>query len=227
MSKMVLVAITSCDRYAGSGKPTGLWLGELVHFLDEVETVATCTLVSPRGGKVPLDPASEKGFAVDASIRAFQADPTKMERLAHTQPTAEIDPAGYDAIYYTGGHGTMWDFPGDAPLQAAARSIFERGGLVAAVCHGVSGLIDVTLSGGEPLVKGRHLTGYSDREELFGGTRKDVPYSLEDRLRERGALYSRSFVPFVSNTKSDGRLLTGQNPFSTRALAKLVRSALG
>lgn len=223
----ILVVVTNHAKYEQVNRPTGLWLGEFVHFYDEFRyPEVTIDLVSPSGGKSPLDPESTKRLVTDPAIRAFEADPAKMSLLDQTLKAADVQAERYDVIYYTGGHGTMYDFPDEPHLQAAARTIFEKGGWVVAVCHGVAGLLNIKLSNGEYLVTGKKLTGYSDREELFGRTKDLVPFSLEERLRERGAEYSRSFVPFVSNTQADGRLLTGQNPFSTRALARLLLERL-
>jgi putative intracellular protease/amidase len=162
----------------------------------------------------------------DRVIRAFQADASRMSLLASTRKASEVRGDDYDAIYYTGGHGTMWDFPDEPSFQAAARRIYERGGWVAAVCHGVAGLLNIKLANGDYLIQRKRLTGYSDREESFGGTSRIVPYSLESELRARGADYVRSSVPFVPHAIVDGRLITGQNPFSTRALARLLRQSL-
>jgi putative intracellular protease/amidase len=225
--KKILIVVTNCPKYERSDRATGLWLGELVHFYDELSQPGiTLDLASPRGGATPLDPASLRRLVTDGAIRSFHADATRMALLARTRAAATLRAEDYEAVYYSGGHGAMWDFPGDAHLQAVTRHIYERGGWVAAVCHGVAGLLDVKLTTGEYLVKGKRLTGYSDREELFGATRRLVPYSLEARLRERGANYVRARVPFVAHALADGRLLTGQNPFSTRALARLLRQRL-
>jgi putative intracellular protease/amidase len=226
MRPRVLCVVSSRPRYERVDRATGLWLGEYVHFYDQLRDACDIDVVSPLGGDVPLDPESLKGLAVDAPIRAFRDDPGQMAQLKGVRRTADARAADYAAIYYAGGHGAMWDFPGDPSLQALARQIWDAGGIVAAVCHGVAGLIDLELTDGKYLVDGKKVTGYSDREEVVGRTRKLVPFSLEERLRARGAHYSRSFVPFVSNTVSDGRLLTGQNPFSTRALAKLLKTKL-
>lgn len=225
--KKILIAVTNRARYEKVDRSTGLWLGELVHFHEEMTAAGIgMDIASPEGGRTPLDPESMRGLSVDAAIRAFQADPAKMALLERTQKASEVNAADYQAIYYTGGHGTMWDFPEEPSFQKIARALYEGGGWVAAVCHGVAGLINLSLSNGEPLVRGKRLTGYSDREEWAGRTREIVPYSLEDRLREKGAHYSRSFIPFRSHTEADGRLLTGQNPFSTKALAKRLRESL-
>src|SRR5262245_42833106 len=141
----ILVAVTSCANYDGGDRPTGLWLGEFVHFYEELHGAALdIDIVSPKGGATPLDPAGLRGLAMDATIRAFQADASKMSLLEKTIKSSEIRGDEYSAIYYTGGHGTIWDFPGDAHLQAAARRIYEGGGCIAAVCHGVAALLNLT-----------------------------------------------------------------------------------
>jgi putative intracellular protease/amidase len=225
--KKILIAVTNWPKYERADRATGLWLGELVHFFNELRhPEIMLDIASPHGGATPIDPASLTRMVTDSDIRAFHADAARMRLLAHTKAAVTLRADDYDAIYYTGGHGTMWDFPDEPHFQSIARQIYERGGWVAAVCHGVAGLINIKLSNGEPLIKGKRLTGYSDREELLGGTRRIVPYSLEARLREHGANYVRSTLPFIAHVLADGHLLTGQNPFSTRALAKLLRKSM-
>lgn len=149
-----------------------------------------------------------------------------MALLDDTASPAQVDAADYDAIYFTGGHAVMFDFPGSGGLQRITREIFERGGVVGAVCHGYCGLLDTLLSDGSHLVTGRRITGFSWREEVLAGVARLVPYDVERRMRRRGARYTKALLPFVSHTVVDGRLVTGQNPGSAKATAIEVADVL-
>jgi putative intracellular protease/amidase len=146
--------------------------------------------------------------------------------LAATAQPEEFDPADYDAIYFTGGHAVMFDFPDAEGLQRIARAIYERGGIVSSVCHGYCGLLNTRLSDGRLLVEGKRLTGFSWREEILAGVARKMPYNAEAEMKRRGALYEKAFLPFVSYVVVDGRLVTGQNPWSARATAEAVASLL-
>lgn len=223
MAKRVLHVVTNVSRFGDSVEPTGLWLSELTNAHDVFAT-GGCEqrLVSPQGGACPLDPRSLKWPNLDATAKAWLADPPRMKMLSNTARPDEIDPARFDAIYFTGGHGVMWDFPDDAKLQRLTCEIYERGGIVAAVCHGYCGLLNAKLSNGLLLVAGRHVTGFSWFEEILAGVKKKIPYNAEEEIKGRGALYEKALLPFVSNVVSDGRLVTGQNPQSAKATAKQV-----
>lgn len=224
MTKRILLVVTNVDHYdADPSHPTGLWLSELTHAWDIFEEHGfDQTLVSPAGGKTPLEPRSLKFPIYDKSAKAWHTNPERMALLDTTKSPDEIDSADYDAIYFTGGHGVMFDFPGSEGLQRITREIFERGGVVSAVCHGYCGLRDTRLSTGEYLVAGRDLTGFSWREEVLARVDKLVPYNIEEEIQERGADYSKALVPFVSNTVVDANLVTGQNPASAKATAAKV-----
>ena len=228
MSARILIVVTNVVRYqVDPSHRTGLWLSELTHAYD---TFQECgfeqTIVSPRGGRSPLEPRSLKFPGYDSSARRWHENPARMALLDATASPDEVDAADFDAIYFTGGHAVMFDFRGSAGLQNLTRGIFERGGVVGAVCHGYCGLLDVRLSDGSYLVAGRDLTGFSWREEVLAGVAKLVPYNVEKLIRERGANYSKGFLPFVSNTVVDGRLVTGQNPGSAKSTATRVAALL-
>lgn len=228
MTKRILMVVTNVDHYqADPSHPTGLWLSELTHAYDLfADRGFEQTLVSPAGGKVPLEPRSLKFPSYDKSARSWHDDPARMALLDDTAAADDIDSTGYDAIYFTGGHAVMFDFPGSAGLQRLTREIFERGGVVGAVCHGYCGLLDTQLSDGSYLVADRHLTGFSWREEVLAGVDKLVPYNVEERIQERGAHYSKALLPFVSNAVVDGNLVTGQNPGSAKETATKVAALL-
>ena len=228
MSKHILIVVTNVDHYeVDPDHPTGLWLSELTHAWDVFEGHGfEQTLVSPAGGRVPLEPRSLKFPTYDKSAKAWHGDPQRMALLETTKSPEDVDAADFDAIYFTGGHAVMFDFPGSEGLQRITREIFERGGVVGTVCHGYCGLRDTRLSTGEYLVAGRRLTGFSWREEVLARVDKLVPYNIEDEIQERGADYSKALVPFVSYAVVDGNLVTGQNPGSAKKTATKVAALL-
>ncbi len=228
MNRRILIVVTNVDHYeADPSHPTGLWLSELTHAYDIFsEHSFEQTIVSPAGGMSPLEPRSLKFPNYDKSARSWHEDPSRMALLENTASPEEIDAADYDAIYFTGGHAVMFDFPGSIGLQRITREIFERGGVVGAVCHGYCGLLDTTLSDGSYLVADRKLTGFSWREEVLARVDKLVPYNVEERIQERGAHYSKALLPFVSNAVVDGNLVTGQNPGSAKETATKVAALL-
>ncbi len=228
MSTRILLVVTNVDHYeVDPSHPTGLWLSELTHAYDIFEEYGfEQTIVSPAGGRSPLEPRSLKFPSYDKSARSWHESPARMALLDDTASAEQIDSGDYEAIYFTGGHAVMFDFPGSADLQRITREIFERGGVVGAVCHGYCGLLDTTLSDGSYLVAGRNLTGFSWREEVLAGVDKLVPYNVEERIQQRGAHYSKALLPFVSNAVVDGRLVTGQNPGSAKETATKVAALL-
>lgn len=149
-----------------------------------------------------------------------------MALLADTLGPDDIDPADYDAIYFTGGHAVMYDFPDSAGLQRLTREIYERGGIVSSVCHGYCGLLNTTLSDGVHLLAGKKMTGFSWTEEVLARVDKLVPYNAEEQAKERGAIYEKAKLPFVSYVVVDGTLVTGQNPGSAKETATAVAELL-
>lgn len=228
MTKRILNVVSNVSHYADPSEPTGLWLSELTHAYHVfAEAGYHQTLVSPKGGLSPLEPRSLKFPNYDKSAKAWHADPTKMALLDGTAAPGEIDAADYDAIYFTGGHAVMFDFPDSEGLQHITREIYERGGVVSSVCHGYCGLLNTTLSDGSLLVAGRRLTGFSWSEEVLARVDKLVPYNVEAQMKQRGAQYGKGLIPFASHVVADGRLVTGQNPGSAKSTAKKVVAVLG
>ncbi|AZA09041.1 type 1 glutamine amidotransferase domain-containing protein [Corynebacterium pseudopelargi] len=227
-TRRILQVVTNVPAYESDPThPTGLWLSELTHSYDEFEAAGyEQDIVSPLGGFSPLEPRSLKFPTYDASAKAWHNNPERMELLKHTKAPSEVRAEDYDAIFFTGGHAVMYDFPGSEGLQELTRDIFEQGGVVAAVCHGYCGLLEVELSDGKPLVQGRDITGFSWREEVLAGVAKLVPYNVEQRVKDLGANYSKALIPFTSYTQVDGRLVTGQNPGSAKATAKKTLEVL-
>jgi putative intracellular protease/amidase len=223
MTKRILNVVTNIGHYDDPSHPTGLWLSELTHAWHVFEERGfEQTIVSPKGGTVPLEPRSLKFPNDDKTARAWRSDPSRMALLENTASPDEIGSADFDAIYFTGGHAVMYDFPDSEGLQQITREIFERGGIVSSVCHGYCGLLNTKLSDGSYLVAGHRLTGFAWREEVLARVDKLVPYNAEEEIKKRGALYEKAKLPFVSYTVVDGNLVTGQNPRSAKETAKKV-----
>lgn len=220
-TRRILQVVTNVDDYASDpSHPTGLWLSELTHSYDLFEQAGYAQdIVSPAGGRSPLEPRSLKFPTYDASAKAWHRSPERMGLLEETKALAQVEACDYDAIFFTGGHAVMYDFPGSEGLQKITREIYENGGVVAAVCHGYCGLLETTLSDGSPLVRGKNVTGFSWREEVLAGVATLVPYNVEQRMKDLGASYSKARLPFMSYTRVDGRLVTSQNPASAKATA--------
>lgn len=227
MTKRILHVVSNVSHYADPLRPTGLWLSELTHAWDVFAARRYDQhIVSPNGGVSSLEPRALKWPLLDASAKAWLNDPERMALLASTMRPNDVEPARYDAIYFTGGHAVMWDFPDDAGLQRITRTIWEQGGIVSAVCHGYCGLLNTRLSDGRLLVENRKVTGFSWTEEVLAGVAKEMPYNAEAEMKRRGAVYKKAFLPFVSHAVVDGRLVTGQNPFSAKATAEKVATLL-
>ncbi len=219
----ILVVMTNHSAYPSRSDKTGLWLTELTHFYDVALAAGyDMDFVSPLGGQVPLDERSLKSIYLDKSARQHLADPAFMQKLKTTLAPNTINPTQYKAIYYTGGHGTMWDFPNNKALQNISEQIYRQGGIVSAVCHGVGGLLPLQNENGKPLIAGRKVTGFANIEETLSGIKSQVPFSLQNELIERGANYKQAFIPFTSYVVSDNRIITGQNPQSSKEIAEAV-----
>jgi len=227
MTRRILHVVTNVSHYADPNEPTGLWLSELTHAYDLFEAEGyEQRIVSPKGGTSPLEPRALKWPLLDASARAWLNDPARMALLSRTARPDEIDASRFDVIYFTGGHAVMWDFPDDAALQELARAIWERGGIVSSVCHGYCGLLNIRLSDGALLVAGKRVTGFAWTEEVVAGVARKVPYNAEKEMKQRGALYQKALLPFLPYAVEDGRLITGQNPFSAKATARKIVAIL-
>lgn len=227
MTKRILNVVTNVGHYDDPDHPTGLWLSELTHAWHVFEQHGfEQTLVSPAGGAVPLEPRALKFPNYDKTAKAWRADPAKMALLENTLSPEQVDSSAYDAIYYTGGHAVMYDFLDSEGLQQITREMYERGAIVSSVCHGYCGLLNVTLSDGSHLIAGKRMTGFAWTEEVLARVDKLVPYNAEEAAKERGALYEKAKLPFVSHAVVDGNLITGQNPGSAKETATKVASAL-
>lgn len=219
-ARNVLFVLTSHEDL-GDVRKTGFHVNEAASMWT-VFTSAGChvTLASVAGGKPPQDRRRDSEAA-----QAFLADDAIAAQLLATASVADIDLEGHDAVVYVGGHGAMWDFPGNDDVARVGAAMFERGGVVAAICHGPAALVDLTLSDGTHLVAGRKLAAFTNDEERAVELAHVVPFMLQDALVSRGAVH----VPapeFTEHVVVDGRLVTGQNPQSAVAIAKLVIATL-
>jgi putative intracellular protease/amidase len=224
----LLIIATSHEQLGDTGRKTGLWLGELaIPYYIFKEAGAVITLASPKGGPIPLDPKSESIIASTAIIRRFQKDPEAISLLSHSISLDTLLRAeDFDLVFITGGHGPMWDFPENPLLRQLVEDFDRQHKIIGAVCHGVAALVSPKNQLGEALVKGRHLTAFSNTEEKASGlTGENLPFSLESSLVASGANYSKG-ADYTSHAVTDGNLITGQNPASSPEVAKRMLALL-
>ncbi|MCF0074779.1 type 1 glutamine amidotransferase domain-containing protein [Dyadobacter sp. CY261] len=214
----VLIVCTNHDTYPVKSSKTGVWLNELTHFYDVMaKRRIIMDIVSPLGGNVPVD---ERSLDLKDECNArYWEDPAFRQKLQNSLKPSAIDPTDYRLIYFAGGHGAMWDFPENNELQRLAKTVYERNGMVTAIAHGVCGLLNVRLSDGTLLIQDKYVTGYSKVEETLVSFVSEVPFYLEDKLKENGAHYTKAMIPFVEFIEMDERLITGQNSHSARKIA--------
>lgn len=214
--KPVLIVLTSHGQMGETGKPTGFFLGELTHPLEVFEKAGVpVEFASIQGGEPPVD-----GLDLDDPTNArYWNNPVFRAKLAGTKKLSEADPGDYAAVFFAGGHGTMWDFPDDAAVQNTAREIYEAGAPVGAVCHGPAALVNVKLSDGSYLVDGKEVSAFTNDEEEKVGLTDVVPFLLATKLEERGAKH-RAAPNFEKQVVASGRLVTGQNPASAAGVAQ-------
>ena len=222
----VLIVLTSHDKLGDTGEKTGFWLEEFATpYYHLKDAGAEVTLASPRGGQPPLDPKShEPDYQTDAT-RRFDDDPTAQNELANTVKLAEMKVDDFDAVFYPGGHGPMWDLHNDSDSIALIEGFIAAGKPVAAVCHAPAVLLKANDQNGDPLVKGKKVTAFSNSEEAAVGLTNVVPYLLEDHLVEMGGVYQKveDWNPLAV---VDGLLITGQNPASSGAVAEALMNAI-
>jgi putative intracellular protease/amidase len=225
----ILMVLTSHDRLGDTGKKTGFWLEEFAApYYVFKDAGANITLASPQGGQPPLDPKSDDPDAQTDATRRFKGDPAAQQALANTVKLSGVSAAGFDTVFYPGGHGPMWDLVGDPDSIKLVETMYAAGKPVAAVCHAPGVLRDVKAPDGSPLVKGKRVTGFTNSEEAAVGLTDVVPFLVEDMLTEKGGKYSKGpdWAPYVL---TDGKLITGQNPASSepaaRALLQLLETA--
>jgi putative intracellular protease/amidase len=222
----VLIVLTSHDQLGDTGKKTGFWLEEFAspYFLLR-DAGATLTLASPKGGQPPIDPKSnEPDFQTDAT-RRFEADPQALAELGSTQRLVDISPSDFDAIFYPGGHGPLWDLANDADSLRLIETFVAANKPVATVCHAPGVLVNAKSAEGTPLVAEKRVTGFTNSEEAAVGLVDVVPFLVEDRLVELGAKYEKG-DDWSPHVVVDGLLITGQNPASSEGVAQALLGLL-
>jgi len=216
----VLIVLTSHSDLGNTGHKTGFWVEEFAApYYVLADAGVQVTIVSPKGGQPPVDPKSELAEFQTMSTHRFDKDAALKEKLAHTLKISDVKVEDYDAVFYPGGHGPLWDLANDLNSIALIENFYNQKKPIAFVCHAPGVLRKVKLPNGEPLVKGKDLTGFSDSEEEAVQLTKIVPFLLEDELKKLGANYSKG-PDWGSYVKVDGLLITGQNPNSSEAAAK-------
>lgn len=216
----ILLAVSSHDELGDTGERTGYSVSEAAHpYHVFTSTGNEVDFVSVRGGEPPA--VVFDGEENDPQVVAFLADETVRAKLAATRPASQVRSTEYSAIFYVGGHGAMWDFPESPDLARLAVEIYERGGVVSAVCHGPAGLLKLRLSDGSYLVDGKRVSSFTNEEEESLGLVHVMPFLLEDQLKARGAQHTKA-ANYVAHTENDRRVITGQNPASAARVAELV-----
>lgn len=221
----VLMVLTSHDKLGNTGKKTGFWVEEFAApYYVFADAGVEVTLASPKGGQPPIDPNSEAEEAQTEATRRFDEDKALQNKLSKTEKLSSVRAEDYDAVFYPGGHGPLWDLVTDADSIRLLEAFWEQGKAVAAVCHAPAVLLNATLAG-KPLVAGRAVSGFSNSEEAAVELTEVVPFLLEDELKGKGAKYEKTddWQPYVIQ---DGLLLTGQNPASSEPAAKALLQIL-
>lgn len=222
----ILMVLTSHSQLGNTGKKTGFWLEEFAApYYAFKDAGAQVTLASPQGGQPPLDPKSDEADAQTEATHRFKSDDAAQAALARTKKLADVSSDDFDAVFYPGGHGPLWDLAEDADSIALIESMSAAGKPVAAVCHAPGVLRRVTAPGGAPLVQGRKVTGFTNGEEDAVQLTRIVPFLVEDMLIANGGQYSKAadFQPYVV---VDGTLITGQNPASSEPAAAALLKQL-
>ncbi|MBB5646098.1 type 1 glutamine amidotransferase domain-containing protein [Pedobacter cryoconitis] len=224
--KKILFVVTSNEEVKNSGDKTGIWIEEFAtpYYLLK-ESGVEITVVSPKGGQSPIDPRSTLPDYTTKDVKRFLDDPNAQNVLHHTLTLSKVNAKNYDAVFYPGGHGPMWDLPDNKYSISLIESFYNSGKPVSFVCHGPVALKNVKTKAGIPLIKDKKVTGYANTEEEAGQTKKYIPFLLEDMLKEKGANYLKAddWNPFVV---TDGTLITGQNPASAIKVAEALITAL-
>ncbi|SNS56228.1 Putative intracellular protease/amidase [Noviherbaspirillum humi] len=222
----ILMVLTSHDQLGDTGKKTGFWLEEFAApYYVFKDAGARMTLASPKGGQPPLDPKSDDPTSQTEATKRFKQDREAQQALANTVLLTSVSHEEFDAVFYPGGHGPLWDLSADADSLTLVQSMHAAGKPIAAVCHGPAVFRQAKRHDGHPLVEGKRLTAFSNTEEEAVQLTKVVPYLLEDELRNNGALYEKG-PDWGVYVVTDGNLITGQNPASSEAAARELLKVL-
>jgi putative intracellular protease/amidase len=222
----VLFVLTSHSELGDTGLKTGFWIEEFAApYYTLADEGVEITIASPKGGQPPIDPKSDEPENQTAATERFHSDAALNDKLSKSLVLAEINEQDYDAVFYPGGHGPLWDLANDADSISLIEDFYKKNKPVALVCHAPGALVHVKAENGEPLVKGKEVTGFSNTEEEAVQLTKVVPFLVEDEMKNLGAIYSKG-SDWGSYVKQDGLLITGQNPGSSEEAANLLLAAL-
>lgn len=222
----ILMVLTSHDTLGDTGKKTGFWLEEFAApYYVFKDAGATMTLASPRGGQPPLDPKSDDAATQTPFTRRFKADPDAQAALANTVKLSGVSAAHFDAVFYPGGHGPLWDLAEDTASIALIEATLGAGKPLALVCHAPGVLRHAKAANGAPAVRGKAVTGFTNSEEEAAGLSAVVPFLVEDMLRSNGATYSKA-ADWQAHVVEHGPLITGQNPASSELAARALLKQL-
>ena len=227
MSSNVLMILTSHDALGTTGEKTGFWLEEFAApYYTFIDAGVNVTLASPKGGQPPLDPKSDTEDAQTEATARFKNDAEAQERLSNTKKLADVNADDFDAVFFPGGHGPMWDLATDTTSKQLTAAFFEAGKPVGAVCHGPAALVGVTDADGNAYIAGKRVTAFTNTEEEGVGLTEVVPFLLEDRMRTLGGSFERG-DDWAAYVVTDGTLVTGQNPASSSPAAEALLELLG
>lgn len=222
----ILFVLTSHSKLGNTSKKTGFWIEEFATpYYVLADAGAEITIASPKGGQPPVDPQSELEEAQTPSTNRFYKDNILIDKVAHSVKLNQINQEDYDAVFYPGGHGPLWDLATDEDSISLIETFYNHQKPIAFVCHAPAALVNAKAKNGEALIKGKHVTSFSNTEEKAVKLTKVVPFLLEDKLKEHGAIYTKG-DDWSSYVQHDGLLLTGQNPASSEAVAKLLLKTL-
>lgn len=227
MSKKILMIVTSHDRLGDSGRATGIWAEELATPYQLFQEAGYAVdVASPKGGKVPFDPASLRPAGENpASVEYLMSDSEAQKQIVNSLPLAQLAIDAYDAVFFPGGHGAMWDLPNDSEVRRLVEAAHAAGKVIAAVCHGPAGLLSSRDGNGNSILAGRRVNAFTDAEESAAGLAGIVPFALERRMRELGGNFE-NVANWQAHAVRDGNLITGQNPASSEKVARLTVAAL-
>ncbi|CAM3606331.1 type 1 glutamine amidotransferase domain-containing protein [Zobellia roscoffensis] len=222
----ILFVLTSHDKLGDTGKKTGFWVEEFANpYYTLLDKGADITLATPKGGAAPIDPSSNTPDASTADTERFEKDDVAQEKIKNTKVLADINAEDFDAVFYPGGHGPLWDLANDANSIALIEKFNEQKKPIAFVCHAPAALKSVKGQDGEFLVKGKKVTGFTNTEEDAVQLTDVVPFLVENALKENGGIYSKG-EDWAAYALQDGNLITGQNPASSELVAEKLLASL-
>ncbi|APG64493.1 type 1 glutamine amidotransferase domain-containing protein [Tenacibaculum todarodis] len=222
----VLFVLTSHDKLGDTGKKTGFWVEEFASpYYSLLDNGAKITIATPKGGAAPIDPSSDSPDAATEATERFNKDEETKVLIANTHKLSDINADNFDAVFYPGGHGPLWDLANDKTSIALIEKFNTQEKLLAFVCHAPAALKDVKGTDGQPLVKGKKVTGFTNTEEDAVGLTSVVPFLVEDMLSKNGGIYSKK-EDWAAYAIQDGNLITGQNPASSELVAEKLLGSL-